>query len=104
MQHASWLPGLLRAMIKLYRWLLLHIFAAPCTPFGAGLHAEHLHPACRLPTPVQSEALPLILGGGDVMAAAETGSGKTGAFALPILQIVHESIVERQNGPTKAAS
>ena len=64
----------------------------------------HLQPACRLPTPVQSEALPLILGGGDVMAAAETGSGKTGAFALPILQIVHESIVERQEGPTKAAS
>ncbi len=41
-----------------------------------------------LPTPFQQEAIPLILGGGDVMAAAETGSGKTGAFALPILQIV----------------
>ena len=67
-------------------------------------HSNYLRPACRLPTPVQSEALPLILGGGDVMAAAETGSGKTGAFALPILQIVHESIVERQEGPTKAAS
>lgn len=48
--------------------------------------------ACRLPTPVQAEAVPLILGGGDVMAAAETGSGKTGAFALPILQIVHETV------------
>lgn len=31
-----------------------------------------------LPTPVQAEAMPLILGGGDVMVAAETGSGKTG--------------------------
>ena len=41
----------------------------------------------RLPTPIQAEAVPLILGGGDVMAAAETGSGKTGAFALPILQV-----------------
>ena len=50
---------------------------------------------CRLPTPVQSEAVPLILGGGDVMAAAETGSGKTGAFALPIVQIVHETIAAR---------
>ena len=30
--------------------------------------------------------MPLILGGGDVLAAAETGSGKTGAFALPVLQ------------------
>jgi len=47
----------------------------------------------RLPTPIQAEAVPLILGGGDVMAAAETGSGKTGAFALPVLQITHESLV-----------
>lgn len=31
----------------------------------------------HLPTDVQDEAIPLILGGGDVMAAAETGSGKT---------------------------
>ena len=41
----------------------------------------------RLPTPIQAEAVPLILGGGDVLAAAETGSGKTGAFALPVLQV-----------------
>lgn len=40
--------------------------------------------------------MPLILGGGDVMAAAETGSGKTGAFALPVLQIVHETLRTRQ--------
>ena len=49
-----------------------------------------------LPTPVQQEAVPLILGGGDVMAAAETGSGKTGAFALPVLQICHEALREQQ--------
>eukprot|EP00696_Hemimastix_kukwesjijk_P014996 gnl/Hemi2/3088_TR1092_c0_g1_i1.p1 gnl/Hemi2/3088_TR1092_c0_g1~~gnl/Hemi2/3088_TR1092_c0_g1_i1.p1 ORF type:complete len:753 (+),score=198.78 gnl/Hemi2/3088_TR1092_c0_g1_i1:44-2260(+) len=46
----------------------------------------------QLPKPVQQEAIPLILGGGDVSVAAETGSGKTGAFALPVLQIVHETI------------
>eukprot|EP00438_Fugacium_kawagutii_P033107 Skav219658 [mRNA] locus=scaffold1257:13914:27889:+ [translate_table: standard] len=45
-----------------------------------------------LPTPVQQEAVPLILGGGDVLVAAETGSGKTGAFGLPCLQIVHETL------------
>lgn len=45
-----------------------------------------------LPTPVQDDAIPLILGGGDVCAAAETGSGKTGAFGLPCLQIVHETL------------
>ena len=47
-----------------------------------------------LPTPVQAEAVPLILGGGDVLAAAETGSGKTGAFGIPVLQIVHEALVK----------
>ncbi|XP_055628794.1 ATP-dependent RNA helicase Ddx1 [Toxorhynchites rutilus septentrionalis] len=45
-----------------------------------------------LPTDVQAEAIPLILGGGDVLMAAETGSGKTGAFCLPILQIVWETL------------
>ena len=49
-----------------------------------------------MPTPVQQEAIPLILGGGDVLAAAETGSGKTGAFALPVLQITHEALREQQ--------
>eukprot|EP01133_Synstelium_polycarpum_P019075 gene19075-22840_t len=52
-----------------------------------------------LPTAIQSEAIPLILGGGDVLAAAETGSGKTGAFALPILQITYETINNRASVP-----
>ncbi|EFP11767.1 hypothetical protein CRE_26736 [Caenorhabditis remanei] len=43
-----------------------------------------------LPTAVQSEAIPAILGGADALIAAETGSGKTGAFCLPIAQIVWE--------------
>lgn len=47
-----------------------------------------------LPTGVQDEAIPLILGGGDVMVASETGTGKTAAFCLPILQIVHERLRE----------
>ena len=38
------------------------------------------------PTPVQSEAIPAVLSGRDVWAQAQTGSGKTAAYALPILQ------------------
>lgn len=51
-----------------------------------------------LPTDVQAEAMPLILGGGDVLMAAETGSGKTGAFCLPIIQIVYEALRDRREG------
>jgi ATP-dependent RNA helicase RhlE len=39
----------------------------------------------QTPTPVQQRAIPLVLEGVDVVAAAQTGSGKTAAFALPIL-------------------
>src|SRR3954465_11607418 len=38
------------------------------------------------PTPVQEQAIPLVLSGRDLMAGAQTGTGKTAAFALPILQ------------------
>ena len=51
---------------------------------------ETSYPDWYLPTAIQEEAIPLILGGGDVLAAAETGSGKTAAFSLPILQLVVE--------------
>ena len=38
------------------------------------------------PTPVQAKAIPVILKGRDVVALAETGSGKTAGYLLPILQ------------------
>ena len=38
------------------------------------------------PTEVQRKTIPLVLEGKDVIASAQTGTGKTGAFALPILQ------------------
>ena len=38
------------------------------------------------PTPIQLEAIPAVLGGADLLATAQTGSGKTAAFALPLLQ------------------
>ena len=38
------------------------------------------------PTPIQAKAIPLVLGGGDLLAAAQTGTGKTAGFTLPLLQ------------------
>ncbi|MBC7575169.1 MAG: DEAD/DEAH box helicase [Herminiimonas sp.] len=40
----------------------------------------------KTPTPVQARAVPAVLAGRDLMAAAQTGTGKTAAFALPLLQ------------------
>ena len=38
------------------------------------------------PTPIQVQAIPVVLAGKDVMGGAQTGTGKTAGFALPILQ------------------
>ncbi len=38
-----------------------------------------------LPTPIQEKAIPLLLQGHDVLGIAQTGTGKTAAYALPIL-------------------
>ncbi|MEI6228380.1 MAG: DEAD/DEAH box helicase, partial [Methylophilaceae bacterium] len=38
------------------------------------------------PTPIQAQAIPVALAGADLMAGAQTGTGKTAAFALPLLQ------------------
>ncbi len=42
----------------------------------------------RDPTPIQAQAIPVVLQGRDVMGAAQTGTGKTAGFALPILQLL----------------
>ncbi|WP_320171054.1 DEAD/DEAH box helicase [Maridesulfovibrio sp.] len=47
----------------------------------------------KVPTPIQSRTIPLILKGYDVMGLARTGTGKTAAFALPILQ----NLLKRKN-------
>jgi len=41
-----------------------------------------------IPTPIQAQAIPFILGGKDLIGCAQTGTGKTAAFAVPILQIL----------------
>jgi ATP-dependent RNA helicase RhlE len=47
------------------------------------------------PTPIQQQAIPHIMAGGDVMAAAQTGTGKTAGFTLPVLHRL------AQQGPSK---
>ncbi|MBM6552070.1 DEAD/DEAH box helicase [Marinomonas ostreistagni] len=55
-----------------------------------GLHADVLSIldtlAYETPTPIQQAAIPDVLAGHDVMAGAQTGTGKTAAFALPLIQ------------------
>jgi len=54
-----------------------------------GLHADILRAVSELgytqPTPIQQQAIPAVLAGGDLLAGAQTGTGKTAGFTLPIL-------------------
>lgn len=43
------------------------------------------------PTPIQSQAIPILLKGKDLMGCAQTGTGKTAAFAIPILQLLYNN-------------
>lgn len=49
------------------------------------------------PSPVQHQAIPAVLSGRDVMAAAQTGTGKTAAFTLPLLQLLSEGEHAKSN-------
>ena len=42
------------------------------------------------PTPIQAQAIPYVLRGGDLLAGAQTGTGKTAGFTLPILHCLSE--------------
>jgi ATP-dependent RNA helicase RhlE len=62
------------------------------------LHASIRRMGFEQPTPIQQAAIPAALTGQDVMASAETGSGKTAAFLLPIMN----KLLPMQRGATRA--
>lgn len=69
-------------------------------PFNAlGLHSTLLTALSELgfesPSPIQAQSIPVLLAGGDLIAQAQTGTGKTAAFGLPLLQ----NIDLRQHSP-----
>ena len=52
------------------------------------------------PTPIQEQAIPFILQHRDLLGCAQTGTGKTAAFAIPILQLLHEDRLKHKEQKT----
>jgi ATP-dependent RNA helicase RhlE len=68
-------------------------------PIQKALKAEQYHK----PTPIQEKAIPSILAGRDILGCAQTGTGKTAAFAIPILQsLSRERRVKRDTHQVRA--
>lgn len=54
--------------------------------FNPQINAGIIAAGYAAPTPIQAQTIPIILSGKDLFGLAQTGTGKTAAFALPILQ------------------
>jgi len=71
-----------------------------------GLSAEILRAVTEqgysVPTPVQRQAIPVILKGRDIMAGAQTGTGKTAGFTLPLLQLLNTASQSNGKRPIRA--
>ncbi len=71
-----------------------------------GLSAELLRAVAEQgynePTPIQRKAIPIILRGKDVMAGAQTGTGKTAGFTLPLLQRLCDNPTKKGSRPVRA--
>ena len=66
------------------------------TPIMKALETE----GYTMPTPIQEQAIPVILEGKDLLGCAQTGTGKTAAFAIPMLQMLHEE-AKNEKGPRR---
>ncbi|KKL15850.1 hypothetical protein LCGC14_2501470 [marine sediment metagenome] len=70
-------------------------------PLLNAVHSE----GYTIPTAIQQEAIPHVLVGRDLLGCAQTGTGKTAAFALPILQLLHEhATISKSSRRTRAPS
>ncbi|MCJ7543870.1 MAG: DEAD/DEAH box helicase [Phycisphaerae bacterium] len=70
-------------------------------PLLSAVHSE----GYTIPTAIQQEAIPHVLEGRDLLGCAQTGTGKTAAFALPILQRLHgHATIPKSSGHAGAAS
>ena len=64
-------------------------------PLKKSLHEQGF----RTPTPIQMQAIPAILQGRDILGCAQTGSGKTAAYLLPVLQLLAPLPASRKGAP-----
>ncbi|KAL6965649.1 RNA helicase [Sarracenia purpurea var. burkii] len=73
------------------------------TGFSAELVKTIAKQAYEKPTPIQCQALPIVLSGRDIIGIAKTGSGKTVAFVLPmIVHIMDQPELEKEGGPIES--